>query len=196
MKQVFGLLLLMGLAGMSFAQHETFFSNTRLSGAFGAPIIEVGFNNDMATAVGGGGAIVFSDFFIGAYGVASGDFQGLLDNNDLDQLDIGHGGVWLGFTPRTYSLIHLYSSARIGWGALDIDLRDGGVRYNELDKVFVLTPEIGLEANVTKWLRVSGTIGYRWVRGVRDNGFVDNRDFTGSISSITLRIGWFGHRRY
>jgi hypothetical protein len=53
MKQVFGLLLLMGLAGMSFAQHETFFSNTRLSGAFGAPIIEVGFNNDMATAVGG-----------------------------------------------------------------------------------------------------------------------------------------------
>jgi hypothetical protein len=196
MKQVFGLLLLMGLAGMSFAQHETFFSNTRLSGAFGAPIIEVGFNNDMATAVGGGGAIVFSDFFIGAYGVASGDFQGLLDNNDLDQLDIGHGGLWLGFTPRTYSLVHIYSSARIGWGALDIDLRDGGVRYSELDKVFVLTPEIGLEANVTKWLRVSGTIGYRWVRGVRDNGFVDNRDFTGSISSITLRIGWFGHRRY
>ncbi len=196
MKKLFGLLLFLGITGVSFSQHETFFSNTRLSGAFGAPIIEVGFNNNMATAVGGGGAIVFSDFFIGAYGVASGDFQQLLDDNDLDQLDIGHGGLWLGFTPRTYGLIHLYSSARIGWGALDIDLKDGGVRYSELDKVFVLTPEIGLEANVTKWLRVSGTIGYRWVRGVRDNGFIENQDFTGSISSITLRIGWFGHRRY
>lgn len=196
MKKLFGLLLFLGLTGMSFAQHETFFSNTRLSGAFGAPIIEIGFNNGMSTAVGGGGAIVFSDFFIGAYGLASGDFQGLLDNNDLDRLDIGHGGLWLGFTPRTYSLIHFYSSARIGWGALDIDLRDGGVRYSDLDKVFVLTPEIGLEANVTKWLRLSGTIGYRWVRGVQDNGFVKNKDFTGSITSITLRIGWFGNRRY
>ena len=196
MKKLFGLLLFLGIAGMSFAQHETFFSNTRLSGAFGAPIMEVGFNNSMSTSVGGGGAIVFSDFFIGAYGMASGDFQGLLDNSNLDRLDIGHGGLWLGFTPRTYSLIHIYSSARIGWGALDIDLRDGGVRYSDLDKVFVLTPEIGLEANVTKWLRLSGTIGYRWVRGVEDNGLVDNKNFTGTISSITLRIGWFGHRRY
>jgi len=196
MKKLIAFFLFTGIAAISFAQHETFFSNTRLSGAFGAPIMEVGFNNDMSTAVGGGGAIGFSDFFIGAYGMASGDFQGLLNDSELERLDIGHGGLWLGFTPRTYSLIHIYSSARIGWGALDIDLRDGGISYSDLDKVFVLTPEIGLEANLTKWLRLSGTIGYRWVRGVEDNGLVENRDFTGSISSITLRIGWFGHRRY
>lgn len=196
MKKLILSCLFLGLTTLMLAQHETLFSRARLSGAFGGPIVEIGFNNDLSTAAGGGGGIVFSDFFIGAYGVANTDFENLFDNGDLDVLDMAHGGLWFGFTPQSYSLLHVYASGRVGWGALDIDLRDNGVRYRDLDKIFVLTPEIGLELNVTKWFRVGGTIGYRWVRGVEDSNFVENKDFTGAITSLTFRFGWFGNRRY
>lgn len=195
MKRLMVILLCMGMGVVLSAQHETLFGRARLSGAFGAPIAEIGLGNDLMTAGGGGGGIVFSDFFIGAYGVAAADFDRLFDD-DLDYLDMAHGGLWLGFTPKTYSLVHLYTSARIGWGAVDIDLRDNGVRYRDLDKIFVLTPEIGLELNVTKWFRLGGTVGYRWVRGIEDNSFIANDDFSGGITTLSFRFGWFGNKRY
>lgn len=181
------------LAIMGFAQHETIFSKARVVGGFGAPIFEWGLSNDIGTSIGGGGGIVIENFFIGGYGLASVDFDKLFDNEDIDNLEIAHGGFWLGGTFKPHKLFHLYTNARIGWGGLNIDLNNS---RQDIDKIFVLTPEIGLELNVAKWFRVAGAVGYRWVNGANPERGYEKDAFNGAVASLSLRFGWFGWRRY
>jgi hypothetical protein len=180
--------------GALSAQHETLFNQARVVGAFGGPITEYGLGNGLNTSVGGGGALVINSFFIGGYGLASVDFEKLYDNGDVDVLDIGHGGFWLGGTFQPYRLLHVYGSAKLGWGAINIDLNDN-TPYRDLDKIFVATPEIGVELNVTRWFRLAGTVGYRYVTGVSETLGLRDEDFSGAIAAVTLRFGWFGRRR-
>lgn len=177
------------------AQQETLFKHVRVRGAFGGPITEIGLGNDLNTSVGGGGGIVLNSFFIGGYGLASADFNDLFENGDLEVLDIGHGGIWLGGAFKPYKLLHVYGSTRLGWGAVNIRLNDS-VPYEDVDKIFAATPEIGMELNVTRWFHVAGTVGYRFVSGTRESNGYTNEDFSGAIAGITLRFGWFGANRY
>ena len=187
------LLALFGLT--AFAQHETLFGRARVVGGFGAPIIEWGLGNDMNTSVGGGGGVVIDNFFLGGYGMGSVDFNQLIENGDVDQLDIGHGGFWLGFSVPSHKLIHLYGSTRIGWGAINVKFHDPGQNYRDVDKIFALTPEAGLELNVTRWFRAVGTVGYRRVDGVNANSGYSEDAFNGWTAGLTLRFGWFGAYR-
>lgn len=177
------------------AQQETLFKHVRVRGAFGAPISEIGLNNNLNTSFGFGGGLVLNSMFIGAYGLASTDVDDWLEEGDLEVLDIGHGGLWIGGGFKPYKLLHVYGSARLGWGAVNIRLNDN-VEYEDVDKIFAATPEIGMELNITRWLRLAGTVGYRFVSGTREsNGYTDE-DFSGAIAGITLRIGGFGSNRY
>jgi hypothetical protein len=193
-KQLLFLAVLMTATIGLQAQHETLFNQARVVGAFGGPITEYGLSNNLSTSVGGGGALVINSFFIGGYGLASADFDQLYDEGDIDVLDIGHGGFWLGGTFQPHKLVHMYGSARLGWGAINIDL-NGNTPYRELDKIFVATPEIGVELNLTRWFRLAGTVGYRYVTGVNENRGLTGDDFSGAIAGVTLRFGWFGRRR-
>jgi hypothetical protein len=196
MKKILLITLACGLYIMAQAQHETLFNNARIVGAFGAPIVEMGLNNDLTTGVGGGGAIVIDNFFIGGYGIGNADFESLIEDEDIDRIDLGHGGFWLGYTLAPHNLFHLYTSARIGWGGVGIDLDNDFDRQNEFDNVFVLTPEAGIELNIASWFRVAGTVGYRYVEGVNENlGYYDKDDFNGAMINLTFRIGWFGWQR-
>ncbi|PHN05789.1 hypothetical protein [Flavilitoribacter nigricans] len=178
------------------AQHETLFNRARVVGGFGAPILEMGINNNLNTSVGGGGGIVINSFFLGGYGLASVDFEELFDNGEVEVLNIGHGGFWLGGTLRPYKILHLYASTRLGWGAVNVDLQDNNQRYSDIDKIFVATPELGIELNLTRWFRIAGTAGYRWVNGTSENrGYTDD-DFSGAVASVALRFGWFGSKRW
>lgn len=178
------------------AQHESIFGRARVVGAFGAPLMEMGLNNDLNTSVGGGFGLVINSVFLGAYGMGSLNFEQLIETGDVEQLDMGHGGLWVGFTISPHSVLHLYGSGRIGWGAVNVSLRDRTLRYDNLDKIFVATPEIGLEMNITRWMRVAGTIGYRYVEGVSESRGYSNEDFRGTVVGLGLRLGWFGNRRY
>ncbi|KGE87106.1 MULTISPECIES: outer membrane beta-barrel protein [Phaeodactylibacter] len=187
------LALLLGLAVQ--AQHETLFNNARVVGGFGAPIIEMGLGNDMTTAVGGGGGVVIDNFFIGGYGVGSIDFERLIEDDDIQEIELGHGGFWLGYTLAPHRVLHLYTSARLGWGAVGIDVSDNSSFPDNTDNVFVVTPEIGLELNVTRWFRVAGTVGYRYVDGISDNSPYKSNAFDGTLANLTFRFGWFGWDR-
>lgn len=179
------------------AQHQTLLGRSPLNGAFGAPIYEYGFDSDHAGAVGGGGGLVFRNFFLGAYGMGSNEaLTQLLDDGEIDNLELSHGGLWLGVTPLTYSVIHPYLSTRVGWGVVDIDFDDPDLDFEDLDQVFVVTPEAGIELNVTRWFRIAGTASYRVVTGVNDatpDGVTDS--LKGFQGGITLRFGWFGNKR-
>ena len=175
-------------------RNETLFGKARVIGAFGGPIIEFGdFNKDMTTSVGGGGGLIIDNFFIGGYGMGTTDLTGLDINGESFQLDMGHGGFWLGFTFRQYKLLHVFASAKIGWGGIDVNFAGG--QFDAHDNIIVSTPELGLELNIFRWFKIAGTIGYRNVVGVTKVMGQTNDSMSGMIGGLTFRFGGFGHWR-
>lgn len=179
-----------------WAQHETLFSNARVMGGFGGTITEFGLNNNLKTAYGGGGGLVIGNAFLGGYGLGSVDLNNVIDGNDIKQIDLAHGGFWVGYTYQPYKLLHLFSSAKIGWGAVNINTDNFDLFDDRNDEIFVLTPELGLELNVFKWFRVAGTAGYRYVNGTNGGIIYKDEDFSGFVSTLSLRFGWFGSKRF
>lgn len=186
--------LFLGLTSAALAQDETLFDNARVVGAFGGPFVEYHqILGDEGLMVGGGGALQFKRFFIGGYGVGT-HFPETLLNSERYVVNIGHGGFWLGYTIPSHKLFHLYVSAKPGWGQIrfkeDRDDKDRDAIYS--DRIFAFTPEIGLELNVTDFLRIAATGGYRLVADV-DNlpETYSDEDFSGFMGALTFRFGSF-----
>ena len=182
--------------GSLFAQRDnTLFNSNGRTGIFVTPwLTEYGqFGNDTRASFGGGIGVIVGDAFLGGYGLGNADFEQLLIQGEVEEVRLAHGGLWFGYVPMQHKSVHPYSSLRLGWGAVNIDESDfnGG---NTVDGVNVITPEIGVEANVFRWLRVSAAVGYRWVNDVEDI-LLDPKDFDGVTGSINVRLGWFGRDR-
>lgn len=173
---------------------ETLFNRSHRGGFFVSPLIEYSdFDKDWTTSVGGGLAFVAGDFFFGAYGLGTTDYDRLL-NEDFDNLEMGHGGFWLGYVAPQHKAIHLFSSVKAGWGAVNINFNDEPDHYE--DAFFAVTPEAGLELNVFSWLRLAGTVGYRFMNGLDDTTTFNKDDLQTMTGTLTIRIGGFGRRQY
>ncbi len=194
MKHLLIALALLTSAGSVIAQHETIFGRGQVVGGFGGPLVEMGLREGFGASFGGGGGLVLSNLFIGGYGLGAVDLREVLENDDIEQLEMAHGGLWLGFTYPSYKAIHLYGSARVGWGALNIRLDQP--RVSELDQIFVFTPEMGVELNLLRWFRLAGSAGYRFVNGSSPTAAYKDSDFSGPVGTLTFRFGWFGNGRY
>lgn len=190
--------------------------NIKING-FGAPIVEFSFHgNEFAVSSGGGGAVLINQtFFFGGYGM------GLATEHKLDGLKIkqangtttiypsmrkifGHGGFWLGYIHNRKEAIHWGVSTKIGWGAIglcDADLENCDKGEIGIDNVFVFTPQVEIEMNMTRWFKINVGAGYRYVSGV-DKTYVDadgltkkyynSSDFNCPHLTIGLLFGGFG----
>jgi len=179
------------------AQHEALFDDVSSLGAFGGPILEFSsINGQLVADVGGGGALILDEFFIGGYGMGTDypevsfetEIDGELTQIDAD-IDFGHGGLWFGYVRDIEQKMHLYSSLKVGWGRADLE---HDIADLPSDRLFVLTPEIGIELNMTKFFRIGLTGGYRIVNGVSRLPGLDNQDFSSPTVGITFRFGGFG----
>ncbi len=192
MKQIALIVFMLTLVSTGYSQQETLLSNARVVGGFGGPLLEFGkIRGEMTTSVGGGGGVVIDNFFVGAYGIGSvSNLRYQIENDDF-YMDLAHGGFWLGYTPMTNKIVHPWISTRFGWGFADID--DDPFEYPSAgDAVFVFTPEVGAELNVARFLRISGSIGYRMVNDIDQLDNLTNKDFRSVTGQLTFRFGWFG----
>ncbi|MEM1217886.1 MAG: hypothetical protein AAGH79_03205 [Bacteroidota bacterium] len=206
MKNLLFCTLAMILAFQLSAQDQTIFNRANRVGFFVSPFVEVGpLVDPTESSTGGGLALVLGNSFIGAYGMAGLDYEQLILDEDIERIDLAHGGLWFGYVPLQGAVIHPYASVRAGFGAVDIEVNDLEDYFDDpdfpfiddndfSDNVFVVAPEVGLEINITRWLRIAGAAGYRWVEGVNSAGLT-NDDFTGWTGSLAVRIGWFGRNR-
>lgn len=181
-----------------FAQHwngsdrdETLANSSGRNGFFIAPIIEyTDLQDTWNTSIGGGMAFVAGDFFIGGYGL------GMVEEDwfesDFEEIEMGHGGIWLGFATPQRKALHLITSVKAGWGAVNIDFED---EFDYDDTFFAITPEAGLELNVFNWFRVGATVGYRFMNGLDDSPNFDKDNLQGMTGALTFRIGGFGRDR-
>ncbi len=170
------------------AQQETVFGNVDVIGGFGGPFIEVGsINGQVGADVGGGGALMLDAFFLGGYGQGTSYPDAVI--NDIDRnIKFAHGGLWFGYVKDQYKMVHMFSSLKLGWGK--VRLRSDG-DPDENDRVFVLTPEIGVEVNLTDFFKLSLAGGYRVVSGVSKLQGLDNGDFSSPVGILTFRFGGF-----
>ncbi|MEM1326012.1 MAG: hypothetical protein AAGI23_08670 [Bacteroidota bacterium] len=179
-----------------FAQRDrTLFNGNYRTGFFGAPIFEfydINSGTDFEVASGGGGALIIGDAFIGGYGIGDINLIQTIENDRAD-IDLAHGGIWVGYVPLQQSAIHPYLSARVGWGAADIVIDDDNFTFG--DRFFVVSPEAGVELNVFRWFRIAGTVGYQWFDGLPDTGKFGDLDINNLRAGLTLRFGAFGRSK-
>lgn len=185
-------LMLCTTALFSQQQDETLFQRTRVRGGFVSPIFSWSHaNNRTGYGAGGGAGVVFDQFFVGLFGMGETFDVPKVGEN---QLALGYGGLWMGYTFPSHKLFHLYTSLKVGGGSAGTtdfkDHWDYPDHWN--DATLVLVPEAGLELNVARWMRVSGTIGYRFVQGFDGWGSYGPNDLNAPVFAITMRLGWFG----
>lgn len=176
-----------------FAQQETetLFKNSRLRGGFGGPIFSWSqANQKTGYGAGGGGGVVFDRFFVGLFGMGE-TFE--RPQIGQEQLTLGYGGLWVGYTIPSHKLLHLYTSVKVGGGgAVITDFEDDWEFEDDwTDATLVIVPEAGLELNVARWFRLSGSVGYRWVNGFDGWNNYGEKDLNAPVYALTLRFGWF-----
>ncbi len=184
---------------------------------FGAPIVEFStIEGDFAVSTGGGGAVLFNQsFFIGAYGLGSvslnsADMVLQLRGTDLSiqtyshlKRMFAHGGLWIGYIYNTSKAVHASVSAKIGGGAAGYYDSYYEEWHHNLgwDAVFVFTPQVEIEFNMTSWFKINLGAGYRLVSGINktyidlngdERSFFSNSDFSSPQASISFLFGGFG----
>lgn len=209
------LFLLFGSTGLSAQEKDpnefTYLFNDqkfRFSG-FGAILTQFGTaEGALGVFPGGGGALLINQqFFFGGYGLglANASLHRNVEVNGVryDRLrtNFGHGGFWLGYIHQAEKLLHFGLSSRIGWGELALyDDRFDFDQYDYLarDIVFVFSPQIEAEINLTRWFKMNAGVGYQWVSGIRPQHFTDSgipifeqNDFCTPQATISLLFGGF-----
>ena len=183
------------ILGVSNAQDKTLMnsinSDKKIS-VFGGPIVSaVPMNSTYGVGFGGGVGLVIDNFFIGAFGMGN-----VLENttinssNMLHDIEIGYGGLWLGYSFKDEWLVHPYVSLRSGLGTLELYHSSNDEMNFLFERIAVVSPEVGLEVNIIKQLKLAGTVGYRWMNNL-DNNLLIGADYNGLLGSITLRFGGF-----
>ena len=78
------LVMLVSSLSLTAQRQETLFNKANVIGAFGGPIVEYNYvNDDVDLSVGGGGALIIDNFFIGGYGMWTADDSWLNDQDDI-----------------------------------------------------------------------------------------------------------------
>lgn len=196
-------------------------SNVPISGFAGVLSEFSSFDKDFGFSMGGGAAMLFNQkIFIGGYGLGltTQHLRTFTDHIDITvrteayYTRFGHGGFWFGYIHNPHKAIHFSVNAKLGWGAVSLSdetyHKDPSQRWDLYmqDNVFVITPQVDVNMNLLKWLRVNVGVGYRLVTGVDktyyympegatspvEKEYFDKNAFNSVTGNITLAFGWFG----
>lgn len=163
----------------------------RISG-MGGPFMQfTSVAGEFGHLMGGGGGILLNNFLFGGYGL------GLTNNipadanlvDDDDALSLGHGGFWIGYSLFGHLPVHLSVSSLIGFGELGL-LPANSYTNSLSDQIFVLTPIIEIEANITQFLRIGAGATYTLMTGVNIDGY-SSRNFNAPGAFLSFKFGWF-----
>lgn len=192
-----------------------------ISGMGGPAVGFTSVGEEFAVTAGGQGAVLFNHkFFIGGYGEGLATiherdysiYSSYLDDNEKYynmNMQFGHGGFWFGYIHNPHQAVHLGLSSKFGFGAISLFEghfhagRDEDFAY---DNVFVVNPQIEVELNLLKWMKLNVGMGYQLVAGINreyefkdEHGdvvlrkYFDQDDFNKPIGHITFLFGWFSN---
>ena len=198
-------------------------SETKLSG-FGNTHSEATLvGNRIAYVSGASGAFLFNyTFYAGIYSLGLESrhlFEDIYpathhpDNNVLqpthinNRLQFNHGGLMLGYIHNPNKLWHINTNIKFGRGK--IALMDKNFNFLDFEQhhrdwVGVITPEVDIEVNLTRWCKLGFSFGYRWVYGVDNRTYTNAKgkvnqlfnatDFSSPTFGVKVHFGGFGPR--
>jgi hypothetical protein len=115
-------------------------------------------------------------------------------NGDAQRFETGYGGFTLRYSFYFDRLpVYLTVGALMGGGAIDLTDRDGDddSEDSSTEDVFaIFQPDVTINANLTRWMRVGITGGYRVTSGVNRLGF-DESDLNGFMVGGQIQFGSF-----
>ncbi|MGE0174225.1 MAG: hypothetical protein AB7T49_15620 [Oligoflexales bacterium] len=172
-------------------------------GGFGAIVSKYArIGSSDATFVGARGAwIVNHAWILGASGYGLTSELGVKSGDDKGNLDLGYGGFLFGYNFFSSDLVHLNLLTNAGWGAMSIDsdedkefgLRDDVEDYDkdEISDTFtIIEPEVLVETNLYKYVRLGTGVSYRIVNAV-DNKILRTKELEGWSATIAVNAGLF-----
>jgi hypothetical protein len=192
-----GCLLVAGacLGSGALSAQETLMTDDLRHGGFGAPVVKFTEIDDrFGVLVGGrGGWIINGSVVIGGggYGLANvSNFDHLTNGaGDPGELEMGYGGLELGYVHRPDELVHVSLGVLIGGGG--VVWNPEGRSDDQIDDAFfVVEPEGDVILNVTSFLRVAAGVSYRFTRGVELLELRD-ADLSGFAGLVALKFGSF-----
>lgn len=185
----------------------------RLSG-FGGIMSETSlFRKGIAESLGAGGALMINNyFFLGGYalGMASNHYiddlvmptyDSLLYMDTKLRINYSHAGIWVGGIFFPNKKVHLSVSSRVGWGHIYltekyntsyINNENYKLDYTD-DKIFVISPQVELELQITSWLKTNIGIGYNFVTGVSFDRYQECK-FSSPQITIGIYFGGFSSK--
>ena len=193
MKTVITLFVVLLLGSAVRGQDSTQFllGDDQAYSGFGGIMTSVSSIDDRAEIFfgGGGGVLINQQFFFGGYGMgnASDGYARNFNGTDV-ALEVGHGGLWLGYVLFPEKVIHAGFSSRFGWGG--IGLRDASNNLLLNDNAFFLNPQAEVELNVLPFLKLNLGLEYQTAFGVRTDHF-SSTDFNSTYGLLGLYFGWF-----
>ncbi|MEN8157680.1 MAG: hypothetical protein ABFS10_12080 [Bacteroidota bacterium] len=187
---------ILALAITAYSQEREYktlvdFDQARISGKGGPFMQFTAIDGEFAHLLGGGGAIMVDDFFFGGYGI------GLTNRIQADRpeyrvgdnLSVGHGGFWLGYSLFGERPVHVAISTLIGWGEIGIK-GDNFSNIGYPDNIFVVTPTLEVELNLTHFFRMGVGATYNLFTFVDLPGYTAG-DFSAPGGFISFQFGWF-----
>lgn len=195
MKKVSLLLFAILLAGVMNVKAQdddfkTIFSETeitRMTG-FGGPEMSFGMiNGQFAHFMGGGGGVLFNNFFLGGYGTGLTTANNY-NNDGTEIVSYGHGGLWFGYEFNYQNALHPVVSLKTGWGSAE---SKNGFSHDYDDGIFVVTPMVGLEANITRFFKVRAGVECQVATGINQLEGLSEKDFLVPAANFSFLFGWF-----
>jgi hypothetical protein len=194
MKKVFLAFVLVFVgAGAAHSYDNTLISDETEIGGFIAPVtrfMEV--RDEFGLLVGGRiGAVINHTWCIGLGGYGVGVDPTPEDLEGLEDLTMAYGGLFLEYVLKPHSVVHICVPILVGGGQIQfegdyVDPESG----DDSEAIFVVEPEVNLEFNITRNLRLNLGAGYRHVSRTDLVDFSDE-DLSGVNGAITFKIGSF-----
>ncbi|MEE4198810.1 MAG: hypothetical protein V2I54_14315 [Bacteroidales bacterium] len=197
MKKIFSSLLTILFSGVILAQNgedlETLFQKPEKIRGYLGPLTHVTqIDGETAYLNGFNAAAILKDNFI--FGFYNLNLENnIFSNNDAypeNSIDFEDRGLLLGYIFMPQKAIHFSASLQAGRGNIEI-YNEFWDEWTEDKNVFLLTPGIEAEFNITKFFRIGVGANYRFAMDVDQFADYDNKDFSAPGGFISLKFGWF-----
>ncbi|MFA6924267.1 MAG: hypothetical protein WC223_08425 [Bacteroidales bacterium] len=177
--------------------------NPRSIFSFTCPLAEGSkINNKYGISLGVvAGVLLNEKFYLGAYGYKLANTSSTFTKKDYLcedgvhrdlKLSFGHVGLIVGYYHSQEKPVHWGITSKIGMGT--ISLIDNGYGYYAKkylnNSVYVVTPQLELEFDLSDWIKLNLGVGYRYTINVKNNAYSQS-DFNSPVVSLSFAFGKF-----